>query len=70
MESFLDGCDPEQISELADNFGEVFSSGSGPINHNLRTVVVDASGRVRKIFQGNGWSSADLVQEMVKVGGS
>jgi protein SCO1 len=63
--SFLTG-DPGQISELTDQFGETFSSGGGSITHNLRTVVVDAGGRVRKIFVGNTWTSTELVQEMVK----
>ena len=65
--SFLTG-DPEQISELADQFGETFAAEGGSITHNLRTVVVDAHGRVRKIFIGNAWTSADLVQEMASAG--
>jgi protein SCO1/2 len=63
--SFLTG-DPDQIGELADQFGENFWKDGGTISHNLRTVVVDATGRVRKIFQGNNWTSADLVREMAK----
>jgi protein SCO1/2 len=63
--SFLTG-DADQIGELADQFGENFWTEGGSISHNLRTVVVDANGRVRKIFQGNNWTSADLVREMVK----
>ena len=62
--SFLTG-DPVQISELADQFGEIFWTENGGISHNLRTVVVDARGRVRKIYQGNKWTSAELVREMV-----
>jgi protein SCO1/2 len=63
--SFLTG-DPVQISELADQFGEIFWPEVGGISHNLRTVVVDARGRVRKIYQGNKWTSAELVREMVQ----
>jgi protein SCO1/2 len=63
--SFLTG-DPVQISELADQFGGIFWAENGGISHNLRTVVVDARGRVRKIYQGNKWTSADLVREMVQ----
>jgi protein SCO1/2 len=62
--SFLTG-DKVQISELADQFGENFWTEGGSISHNLRTVVVDARGRVRKIYLGNKWTSADLVREMV-----
>jgi protein SCO1/2 len=63
--SFLTG-EMFQIVELANQFGENFFSENDSITHNLRTVVVDAHGRVRKIFQGNDWTSADLVREMVK----
>jgi protein SCO1/2 len=63
--SFLTG-DPDQINELADQFGETFAPVSGTLSHNLRMVVVDASGRVRKIYEGNNWTSAELVEEMVK----
>ncbi len=63
--SFLTG-NPVQISELADQFGENFWAEGGSISHNLRTVVVDARGRVRKIYQGNKWTSAELVREMIK----
>jgi protein SCO1/2 len=63
--SFLTG-DPVRISELADQFGEVFWVENGGISHNLRTVVVDARGRVRKIYEGNKWTAADLVREMTK----
>jgi protein SCO1/2 len=62
--SFLTG-DPAQISGLSDQFGENFWTENGSISHNLRTVVVDAGGRVRKIYKGNGWTSADLVQEII-----
>jgi len=67
--SFLTG-DPEQIGELADQFDEVFWTEGGSISHNLRTAVVDPQGRVRKIFQGNKWTSGDLVREMVQAGAS
>jgi protein SCO1/2 len=62
--SFLTG-DPAQVGELADQFGESFWWENGSIGHNLRTVVVDARGRVRKIYSGNKWTSAELVQEMI-----
>jgi protein SCO1/2 len=36
----------------------------GGITHNLRTVVVDASGRLQHIFSGNSWTSDDLAAQM------
>ena len=35
-------------------------------NHNLRTVVIDAAGKVQKIFIGNDWKAEALVEEIVK----
>ena len=62
--SFLTG-DPVQISELADQFGETFWTEGGSISHNLRTVVIDSRGRIRKIYKGNKWTGAELARDMV-----
>jgi protein SCO1/2 len=35
------------------------------ISHNLRTVVVDEDGKVRKVFTDNGWKVDDFVAEMI-----
>lgn len=42
----------------------------GGISHNLRTAVIDASGRLRTNFIGNQWTSDELVAEMVKAAGT
>ena len=34
------------------------------IDHNLRTVIVDAAGRVQRIFTGNTWNPEELTAEM------
>ena len=65
--SFLTG-EERQISNLADQLGENFWREGGSIGHNLRTVVVDPKGRIRKIFAGNKWTVDELVDEMVKAG--
>jgi protein SCO1/2 len=55
------------ITALAQQIGLTFwHDVSGSINHNLRTIVVGADGKLRKIFVGNQWSSDELVEEMVK----
>src|ERR1044071_9509821 len=54
------------ITALAEQVGLTFwHDETGNISHNLRTVVVDAAGRVRKIYTGNQWNSSELVQELV-----
>ena len=65
--SFLTG-DLVEITAIAEQVGEIFTRepNSDGINHNLRTVVVDARGRVQKIISENKWQPADLVAELVK----
>jgi protein SCO1/2 len=58
------------ITAIGEQFGLAFwHDETGSISHNLRTVVVDAAGKVQKIFQGNQWTSAELVAEMVQAAG-
>ena len=55
------------ITALAEQVGLTFwHDDTGNISHNLRTFVVDASGRLRKILNGNQWTSDELVQEMTE----
>ena len=51
---------------MSDQFGQMFWKDQGALNHNLRTAVIDASGRVQKIFQGNNGTTDEMVEEMVK----
>jgi protein SCO1/2 len=55
------------ITALGEQFGLAFwKEQGGIISHNLRTIVVDPSGRVQKIFVGNEWKPEDLVAEITK----
>ena len=55
------------ITALGDQVGLKFwREESGSFNHNLRTVVVDPSGRVQKILGGNEWTPIELVTEMLQ----
>ena len=65
--NFLTG-DAKQISGLAEQIGENYWREQGSIGHNLRTVVVDATGHIRDIIPGNKWSVAQLVEAMKKAG--
>lgn len=65
--TFLTG-DLVDITALAEQTGLVFArdpDGVG-ISHNLRTVVVDAQGRVQNIIPENKWKPEELVTEIVK----
>ncbi|MDB6122198.1 MAG: Electron transport protein SCO1/SenC [Pedosphaera sp.] len=63
--NFVTG-DLVEITAIADQFGETFGNEGGTIVHNLRTVVVDAQGRVQKIIPENKWTSDELVAEIIK----
>jgi len=55
------------VTALAEQVGLTFwRDETGSISHNLRAVVVDAGGRLQKVFVGNQWTSDELVEEMVK----
>ena len=57
------------IDAITEQFGLMFPREGAIFNHNLRTVVVDAQGRVQKVFTGNEWKVEDFVEEMVKAAG-
>ncbi len=59
--------DLTEITAIGDQVGAYFGHDeTGGITHNLRTVVVDAQGRVQRIITDNRWTSDELVAEIVK----
>ncbi len=73
-------CNPERwtfatgplidITAIGDQFGLlVLRDANGGFDHNLRTVVIDAAGRVQRVMVGNEWKPEELVEEMVKAAG-
>lgn len=66
--SFLTG-DIMDIDALTEQFGMFFSRDGEGFSHNVRTVVVDPEGRIRKIYIGNRWTTEELVAELVKAAG-
>ncbi len=63
--SFLTG-DLMEITALGDHFGLKFWRAGGTIPHFLRTVVIDAAGRVHSIVPENKWTPDELVAEIQK----
>jgi protein SCO1/2 len=56
-----------EITGIGENFGLTFwHDENGSINHNLRTAVIDASGRVQNILIGNQWTPDELAADLVK----
>jgi protein SCO1 len=63
--SFLTG-PPEKISELARAAGVEYQAGGGTINHNFRTLIVNAQGHLQMIFPTSGDLSDQIVSEILK----
>jgi protein SCO1/2 len=60
------------VDRFAARFGvNVIREKDGTITHNLRTAVIDASGRVTTILESNTWTADDLARELkAALGGS
>jgi len=63
--SFLTG-PPDKIAELAKSCGVEYSPDAGAINHNFRTLVVDAAGHLQMVYPITGDLSDDIVGQMLK----
>jgi protein SCO1/2 len=63
--SFLTG-PPDQIAELARQSGVKYETDNGLINHNFRTLIIDASGHLQMVFPISGDLSDEIVAEIVK----
>jgi protein SCO1 len=54
-----------EIDALTEQFGLTFGRVGAVFDHNLRTVVVDPEGVVRRILIGNEWAPDELVAEVI-----
>ena len=55
---------PEDIGKFGGAFGLMVTRNGESLDHTLRTIVVDAAGRVQKVFAGNEWKAAELTSAM------
>jgi protein SCO1/2 len=59
-------CPPDVLEVLKAQFG-VRAAPTGPggsIEHNLITALVDARGCLQKVWEGNAWSTADILKQL------
>jgi protein SCO1/2 len=56
----------EEVRKLGSGFGLKFWRENGSFSHNLRTIVINASGQVQRTLPGNDWRPEDLVTELRK----
>lgn len=60
--------DLTDITAIGEQFGLQFwrANPNEPINHNVRTVVVDTAGRIQWVTPENDWKAETLVEQMIK----
>ncbi|MGA2870572.1 MAG: SCO family protein [Verrucomicrobiota bacterium] len=63
--SFLTG-PKDKIHELAATAGVVVQNSDGAINHNMRTLIIDANGHLQTVFPFGGNLSAEIVAQIIK----
>jgi protein SCO1 len=63
--SFLTG-PPDKIAELAQQSDVKYESAGGLINHNFRTLIIDAAGHLQMVFPTSGDLSDQIVTEILK----
>ena len=54
------------IDAITEQFGTFFARDGEGWSHNVRTVVIDATGRIQRIYMGNEWTAEEFALEMVK----
>ena len=57
---------PEGVKVVKPAFDLIVGREGGSFSHNLRTVVVDSSGRVFRQFNGNRWTAEELAEAMME----
>ena len=62
---FFASASPSTLASIAPQIDFMFARGEdGGFSHNLRTVVLDAQGRIQHVFNGNKWQAEELAKEM------
>jgi protein SCO1/2 len=70
--TFLTG-DRDELDRFAMRFGVSLSrnlSDPTDITHNLRTVIIDAQGRLVKTYTGNSWTTEEILGDLGTLGGA
>jgi protein SCO1 len=68
--TFLTG-DRDEVDQFASRFGVSVSRAMNDqrdITHNLRTAIIDANGRLAKVYTGNEWSPAEILADLKALG--
>jgi protein SCO1/2 len=66
--SLLSSEDPRPIEKLAEATGLRYGEVNGTIQHNLRTLVLNPDGTIRRLFTDESWKVEEMVAELVAAG--
>lgn len=56
--------DPAEVRRFAEFFGLMYQKENGQLIHSLRTAVVTPDGKLYKIYRGNEWKPADVLNDL------
>lgn len=56
--------DPAEVRRFAEFFGLMYKAESGQVIHSLRTAVVTPEGKLYKIYRGNEWKPAEVLNDL------
>jgi len=55
-----------EIDAITEQMGLVFANRNGTIDHNLRSIIIGADGKIKQMYIGNEWPVEEFVEEMKK----
>ena len=53
------------MRKIGDPLGLSFNTQEFPIEHNLRTAVFDANGKLEEVISGNKWTAQELAESII-----
>jgi protein SCO1 len=56
--------DPTEVRRLAEFFGLAYKAEGGQVIHSLRTAVLTPDGKLYKLYRGNDWKPADVLNDL------
>ena len=56
--------DPSDVRRFAEFFGLAYKAESGQVIHSLRTAVLTPEGRLYKLYRGNEWKPAEVLNDL------
>ena len=59
--------DPDEIRRLAQSFGLAYKAENGQVVHSLRTALVTPDGRLARIYRGNEWKPAQVLEDLKRL---